>query len=115
MFIREHNGHKYQIDIQDEKAIIAASSFAGIPVKGIAKCDPNDVYDIEKGIKLAIRRCDEKIAVKKMARGQQKLAAAEKEYLAAKERLEMMQQYADDAEINLVKTSKELADYLNIL
>ena len=50
-----------------------------------------------------------------MARGQQKLAAAEKEYLAAKERLEMMQQYADDAEINLVKTSKELADYLNTL
>lgn len=115
MFIRYHNGHKYQIDTSQDEKIVAMSSFAGIPVKGIAKCDPNDVYDMEKGIKLAIRRCDEKIAVKKMARGQQKLAAAEKEFEAAKERLEMMQQYADDAEINLVKTSKELADYLNTL
>lgn len=45
--------------------VIALSTYAGRPVRGIAKCHPNDTFDVEFGKKLAAARCNYKVAVKR--------------------------------------------------
>ena len=57
--------------------VVAISSYAGKPVKGYAKCHPNDEWDWEKGMALAIARCAEKIAIKRANRANAKLAEAQ--------------------------------------
>ena len=112
MIIREHNGHKYRIfTTNNDKTVIAVSTFAGKTVRGVAKCDPSDTPDIEKGIKLAILRCDEKISTKKVARGIMKVKAAQAEVDAAYKRLSNAEQYLIDAEKQMFYNSQELAQF----
>ena len=53
--------------------VVAVSSFAGKPVKAHADCHPNDEFDAEKGTKLAIARCNYKVALKRQARADRKV------------------------------------------
>lgn len=53
--------------------VIAVSSFAKKPIKGVAKCSPHDTYDHCKGEALAIARCDVKVAEKRMKRANEKV------------------------------------------
>lgn len=62
----------YKYIVTNDK-VIALSSYAGRTVRGIAKCHPNDTFDVEYGKKLAAARCNEKIAIKRHK-------AAEKKY-----------------------------------
>lgn len=48
-----------------DNEVIAVSTFARRPVKGIAKCDPRDEFNSAKGEELAIARCDVKVAKKR--------------------------------------------------
>jgi hypothetical protein len=57
--------YKYKID-EEHKTIVALSTFAGKPVAGVARCAPEDTFDIEAGKKLAAARCGAKIAEKRM-------------------------------------------------
>ena len=50
--------------------VVAVSSYAGRPVRGVAKCDPRDSFDIEKGRALAEARCDVKVAQKRADRSE---------------------------------------------
>lgn len=52
--------------------IIALSTYAGRPVRGIAKCHPNDTFDEEFGKKLAATRCNVKVAQKRFERATNK-------------------------------------------
>ena len=65
---------KYKYVITD-KRVIAISSFAGRTVRGIAKCHPNDPFDVEYGKKLAAARCNAKIAEKRWKRARDKYNA----------------------------------------
>lgn len=77
--------------------VIAVSSFAGRKVRGIAKCNPKDAFDLEKGKALAAARCDRKIAKRRMARAADKYSDAFAAVLAANERYEKARQYYMDA------------------
>ena len=57
--------------------VICVSSYAKIPVKGVAKCSPEDVFNEEIGKQLARLRCDAKIAKKRVknAKNDRELAA----------------------------------------
>ena len=46
--------------------VVAVAKFNGKVVRGVAKCGPNDVFDLEKGKALAAARCAAKIARKRM-------------------------------------------------
>lgn len=59
--VKGENGEKIS-------CVSAVSSYAGKTVKGTAKCHPNDVFDYERGKKLAALRCGQKIAKKRVAR-----------------------------------------------
>lgn len=61
--------YKYKID-KEHKTIVALSSFAGRTVVGVAKCSPEDTFDIEAGKKLAAARCALKVAEKRMKRAE---------------------------------------------
>jgi len=60
-----YNNYKY---IETPNKVIALSTYAGKTVRGVAKCHPNDTFDVEFGHKLAAARCNAKIARKRLAR-----------------------------------------------
>ena len=60
--------------------VIALSTYGGRTVRGIAKCHPGDTFNEEVGKALAAARCNEKIAIKRYARAQQKYNEMCKEY-----------------------------------
>ena len=95
--MKEFDKNKYKIFKNEEKGIvIAVSTYAGKNVKGIAKCDPRDTFDFEKGKELAISRCNAKIAEKRRKRAYAKKLEAEKILAAAeKHMMEMLTYYHD--------------------
>ena len=45
----------------------AVTMYAGRPITAIAKCDPEDVFNLELGARIALKRLDLKIANKRVA------------------------------------------------
>lgn len=70
--------YKFYIDEKNRK-VIAISTYAGRYVKGVAKCDPRDEFDIEKGKELAAARCAVKVAEKRVKNATKKYADATKQ------------------------------------
>lgn len=87
---------KYRF-IETGNKIIAISTYAGKTVRGVAKCDPRDTFDVEKGKEIAAMRCAHKIAQKRMKRANRKYEEAMKAYANALTRMERMKMYATDA------------------
>ena len=77
--------------------VTAASSYAGRTVKGYAKCDPQDEFNLDHGKELAAARCNERIAAKRMKRAENKVAEAEKQVAEAQAFLARMQSYYEDS------------------
>ena len=48
--------------------VIALSTYGGRTVRGVAKCHPNDTFNVEFGKALAAARCNQKVAAKRYAR-----------------------------------------------
>ena len=78
--------------------IVAASTYAGRTVKGYAKCDPRDEFDIEKGKKLAAARCNLKVAEKRKMRAGNKYIEASIAADQAVAYFDRMKQYFMDAD-----------------
>ena len=93
-----YNNYKY---IETPNKVIALSTYAGKTVRGIAKCHPNDTFDVEFGRKLAAARCNVKIAAKRAANAQHKYWAAHNNLIEAKRILEKSCNYCSDA-VNLL-------------
>ena len=88
--------------------VIAVSSFAGQTVRGVAKCNPADEFDVEKGAALAAARCGLKIAEKRVKRAYSKVDEAKANVDAAIKHLSEMLKYQSDAEANLNGAQFEL-------
>lgn len=95
--------------------VIAVSTYAGRTVRGVAKCDPRDTFDLETGKKLAAARCAYKIAEKRKARATtefRKAAAAADE---AVKRFEEMKQYFYDSVDQLDETIDEIKKLTGVI
>ena len=77
--------------------IIALSTYAKKPVKGVAVCHPDDEFDVEKGKALAIARCNEKVAKLRLRRSEDELKMAISLYEDAKKWLDDTLRYNEDA------------------
>lgn len=88
--------------------VIAVSSFAGVTVRGVAKCSPNDEFDLEYGKALAAARCGEKIAAKRLKRAQSKYDEAHAQVEAAMAHLDKMLRYEAMAVENYNNAAFEL-------
>lgn len=89
--------------------IIAVSTYAGKTVRGVAICDPEDTFSLEKGKELAATRCALKIASKRFGRAARKLSEAEESVCQAQDFADKMLNYYDDAWIEMC----EVRDHLN--
>ena len=101
---------KYRF-IEAGNKIICISTYAKKVVKGIAKCSPNDNFDIEIGKKLAQLRCDEKVADKRADRALDKYLEAENILFKAKAYYDDMRKYYLDSEDKHDKALAELLDF----
>lgn len=82
--------------------VIAVSTYEGKPVRGVAKCDPRDKFDLEKGKALAAARCNAKIAEKRCRRAEKERNKALKAFSEAEKRYnEMMDYYRDSRNAKL--------------
>jgi hypothetical protein len=90
----------YKIYTSDAK-VVAVSTFARKPVRGIAKCDPEDTFSVEAGKELAIARCDLKIAEKREKHARKKLSDAKKALLAAQAQVDYLIVYHKASTVKL--------------
>lgn len=97
--------------IESGNKIICISTYAKKVVKGIAKCSPNDKFDIEIGKKLAQLRCDEKIANKRANRALGKYFEAADILMDAKAYFDDMQKYYHDSEDKYTKVLEDLEEF----
>lgn len=100
---------RYQIYNAGDRKIIAVSRYGGKVVRGVAKCSPGDEFDAEKGEKLARLRCDEKIAIKRVARSKEAYADACAALAKAQARVAAMSEYMKDAAAEYAQVTSELA------
>ena len=93
------NKYKFYDFYVDEKnsKVIAVCHYAGKPVRGIAKCSPEDAFDIEYGKRLAVARAEVKVAQAKIRNATLKYLEAAKAADAAQKRYDDMKQYYMDA------------------
>ena len=85
--------------VRSDNKIICLSTYAKKVVRGIAKCSPNDNFDLEIGEKLAQLRCDEKIADKRRKRAEEKYFEAIKNLNDARDYFFAMEKYWDNARV----------------
>lgn len=91
--------------------VIAVSTYAGKTVRGVAKCDPRDEFNLEKGKELATRRCAVKIAEKRMKRAFKKNDEAAMALAKATSHFEKMYEYEQDAVAAYNKAMLELEQF----
>lgn len=108
---------KYQIVVHQHPdyhttEILARSTYAGETVKGKAICHLNDTYDEDKGVKLAVARCAEKIAKKRKARAARLLKKAQDQLAMAQKYVTDMTAYHTDATAELAEAQADVADIL---
>ena len=78
--------------------VIAITTYAGKTVKAFAKCHSDDTFDREFGEKLAMARCNVKVAKKRAARAKRKHAEAVRILAQAKMHMSKMEDYMCDSE-----------------
>lgn len=83
--------------VPKKKKVVAYSTYAGQSVRGVAKCAPEDEFDVEFGKKLAAARCNVKVARKRLKRALEMRDVAWEEYLKAEDQLMKEEDYVDDA------------------
>ena len=103
---------RYRFYKTDNK-IICVSSYMGRSVRGVAKCSPNDKFDIKKGMALAAARCNEKVAKKRMERARKMQIDAYNKRIAARDYHKKCMQYLDDAYEQLAEARVDVKELLN--
>ena len=101
---------KYKYYTTNNK-VIAVSTYAGKTVRGVAKCDPRDTFDLEKGKILAAKRCNEKVAKRRYARAQRCVKDAARDLQVAQRHYYKMLRYMNDAHDAYSQAEKDVAIY----
>lgn len=104
----------YKYVVTPDNEVIAISTYAGQTVKGVAKCHPNDQFDLEFGKRLAAARCEVKVCRKRLKRALQLEEEAYKAQERAEERLLKMGCYVDDANMALSTAEMYLDGILHL-
>lgn len=105
---------KYKF-VKHGNEVIAISTYAGKPVRGVATCSPEDEFSIEKGKTLAAARCNAKIAKKRLKRAlKQMMEAWDASVIANNRYTDMVNYYADaskrsnEADLELKRVLKDM-------
>lgn len=82
---------------QSGNTVIAVTTYAGKTVRATATCADGDTFDLEKGQRLAMARCQYKVALKREKRAEKCVEAAEEQVSIAKRYRRKMKDYRKDA------------------
>lgn len=105
-------GDKYHFYHNTTNGIIVCTTiYKGQIIRGIAKCSPEDNFDIETGKKLAYLRCKRKFTHKKLKRAQAVYFDAARAYAKAKYDFNTAHEFVEDVEIQLNILDNELAQF----
>ena len=88
--------YNFHVDTEGKK-VIAVTHYAGKTIKGIAKCSPEDTFDVEYGCALAVARAERKVAKAKVRNAVARYIEAAKAADEAQRRYDAMKQYYMDA------------------
>jgi hypothetical protein len=77
MLKNKYKFYAFSIDEKGKK-VIAITHYGGKAIKGIAKCAPEDTFDVEFGCKLAVARAEAKVAKAKIRNASAKYLEAAK-------------------------------------
>lgn len=94
----------------DAKVVVATSTYAGKTVRGVARCHPNDEFDMDKGIQLAVYRCNLKVADKRRARACRKVKEAKLALYEAQVFLDKMLDYRAQSMFDYLSAKDDLED-----
>jgi hypothetical protein len=103
---------KYKFYDNGRDVVVAVSSFAGDKVRGIAKLNPNDSFNLERGKEIAAARCDEKISMKRLKRGYRKIEETKAALERAQMEYERAIKYTAHAEANYNRAVFELENLM---
>ena len=106
---------KYSFYTDGKTKVVAVSTYAGKVVRGVAKCDVNDTFSLEKGMELAAARCNEKIAKKRFTRAENKRREITKEYMEIRVAIRKAIRYKEDSEKALIEAEDLVASILETM
>lgn len=102
-------GEKYHFYYHEEnKTVVCTTLYKGQMVRGIAKCDPSDEFNLELGKTLAYLRCKAKFARKKLKRAIQAERNAFVVANRAQYNLDRVCEFVSDSEMFLIESVNEL-------
>ena len=109
-------GEKYHFYHNVETGVVVCTRlYKGQIVRGTAKCDPNDYFDIETGKKLAYLRCKRKMLSKKLKRAKQVRAETIREYARVQNAYRAAGEFIDEVVMQLDILDNELAQFEDTL
>ena len=89
----------------------AVSSFAGKPVKATATCHEDDTYDYNTGCKVAAKKCNVKVATKRLRHAETRYKAAMNKYIEAYAEYVAAFEYQQYAQDTYNEAMNDLLDY----
>ncbi len=105
-------GEKYHFYYNVETGtIVCTTIYKGQMVRGIAKCSPEDSFELETGKKLAYLRCKAKFARKKLQRARKAYAEAVIVEARAKNNLSKAVDFVNDSDYQLELATNELMNF----
>ena len=93
-----------------ENRVYCMTFYAGKTVKGVAKRDPEDEFDLEVGKKLARARCEYKLRKKQLKNKLKRCEIAQAELITAQNHARNAVIYKIEAEANLETARRALAE-----
>ena len=114
-----NQGEEYMYPLEKYKyyrggsKIVAVSTYAGKTIRGVARCNPRDEFDLEKGKRLAAARCNEKIAKRRYIRACQKCKDAQESFSEAENYYNDMIMYEEDSYQDWERAQDEIFDLIN--
>lgn len=105
-------GEKYNFHYNsDTKTVVCTTRYKGQTVRGIAKCSPEDNFDITVGKKLAYLRCRQKFARKKLKRAHRAYADALCIEARARNNFYKATEFVNDSDYQLELATNDLINF----
>lgn len=92
---------RYHTYTNNKNLVVVTSTYAGKVVRGVAKCSPNDEFDLEFGTHLAMARVDRKIAELRFKRAKSECKKVMDEINKLELRKDKMENYLENADLEL--------------
>ena len=91
-------GNKYQFYYNEDKhSVVCTTVYKCKTIRAIAKCDPEDMFNLEVGKKIAYLRCKYKFARKKLAHAQAVYRDSLNKHAKSKRNLDRASEFVTDS------------------